>query len=260
MLKFAANITTMFKEYPYLQRFSAAAGAGFKGIETQFPYEFEAEQQKELLQENQLRQILICAPAGDWEAGERGIAACPGRKNEFTESINTALEYANVLECENIHVLAGLCPQNESLGQYQECYIQNIKHAGMVAAEYKKNILIESINTYDMPGYFLNMPDHAVSILHQINLPNVRLQLDLYHCQLMAGNLTHHITNNFEQIEHLQISGVPNRHEPDEGEVNYGYIFSLLDKLNYHGWIGCEYNPKGTTEQGLGWLKDLLKN
>ncbi len=256
MLKFAANISTMFVELEYLERYAAAAKAGFKMIECQFPYDFAPNVHQELLEAHQLKLLLLNTPPGDFANGERGLAAMPGRENEFKESMQQALGYASALNCDKLHVMAGV-PGNESPLEQQDVYLENITYAAEEAAKQNRTILIEPINTFDIPGYFLNTPKQAVTFLETIDLPNVRLQFDVYHCQKMVGNLEYHLRKYFPAIDHLQISGLPDRSEPDQGEINYAYIFALLEELGYDGWIGCEYTPRGDTFEGLGWLKNL---
>lgn len=257
MLKFSANISTMFVELEYLERYPAAAKAGFKMIECQFPYDFAPSVHQELLEAHQIELLLLNTPPGDFNNGERGMASLPGRENEFKESMQQALEYASVLNCDKIHVMAGVSANESPLQQQEEVYLENIKYAAEEAAKYNRTILIEPINTFDTPGYFLNTPKQAITYLRAIDLPNVRLQFDVYHCQKMVGHLEYHLRKYFHAIDHLQISGLPDRNEPDQGEINYPYIFALLEKLGYQGWVGCEYTPRGDTFEGLGWLKNL---
>jgi hydroxypyruvate isomerase len=198
--------------------------------------------------------LLLNTPPGDFDNNERGLAALPGREDEFKESMEQALEYASVLNCDKLHVMAGVSDNESPLEQREEVYLENIKYAAEKAAKQNRTVLIEPINTFDIPGYFLNTPKQAVALLETIDLPNVRLQFDVYHCQKMVGNLEYHIRKYFHAIDHLQISGLPDRNEPDQGEINYPYIFALLKELGYQGWIGCEYTPRGDTFEGLGWL------
>jgi len=254
MLKFAANISTMFQEFEYLERYAAAAKAGFKMIECQFPYDYAPNVHQALLNAHQLELLLLNASPGDFQKGERGLAALPGRENDFKESIQQALEYASVLNCYKLHVMAGVSDNASPLEHQQEVYLENIKYAAVEAAKQNCIILIEPINTFDVPGYFLNTPKQGVAFLEIIDLSNVRLQFDVCHCQKMVGHLEYHLRKYFHAIDHLQISGLPDRNEPDQGEINFPYIFSLLEELGYQGWIGCEYTPRGGTFEGLGWL------
>ena len=257
MLKFAANISTMFVELEYLDRYAAAAKAGFKMVECQFPYDFAPNVHQELLEAHQLELLLLNTPPGDFDNNERGLAALPGREDEFKESMEQALEYASVLNCGKLHVMAGVSDNESPVEQQEEVYLENIKYAAEKAAKQNRTVLIEPINTFDIPGYFLNTPKQAIAFLEIIDLPNVRLQFDVYHCQKMVGNLEYQIRKYFHAIDHLQISGLPDRNEPDQGEITYPYIFALLEELGYQGWIGCEYTPRGDTFEGLGWLKNL---
>lgn len=254
MPKFAANISTMFLEHPFPERFQAAATAGFAAVECTFPYEFSAKELREIWQASGLKHLLINSPPGDLRKGERGFAALPGRVNEFRESIEQALEYAIALHCPYIHVMAGITEVNHSLAKHEATYIENLEHAGAKAALEKKIILIEPINTYDNPGYFMNNPAHGLAILQKVGLPNVRLQFDFYHTQMMLGHLEYNFQKHLPYIAHTQISGMPRRQEPDEGEINYFYLLSLLDQLDYQGWVGLEYTPRGNTLQGLSWM------
>lgn len=254
MLKFAANISTMFVEFDYLERYAAAAKAGFKMIECQFPYDYPPNVHQELLEAHQLELLLLNTPPGDFDNDELGMAALPGRENEFKESMQQALEYASVLNCDKLHVLAGVSDNESPFEQQEEVYLENLKYAAQEAAKQNRTILIEPINTFDIPGYFLNTPKQAIAFLEIIDLPNVRLQFDVYHCQKMVGHLEYHLRKYFHAIDHLQISGLPDRNEPDQGEINYPYIFALLEVLGYQGWVGCEYTPRGDTFEGLGWL------
>lgn len=254
MLKFAANISMMFVELEYLERYAAAAKAGFEMVECQFPYENPPKAHKEQLEAQRLELHLLNAPPGDFENGDRGLAAMPGRENEFKESIGLALEYASTLNCDNLHVMAGVTVGNSSFEKHEEVYIENIKYAAQIAGAQNCTIFIEPINTFDVPGYFLSTPEQAIALLEKIDKLNVGLQFDVYHTQKMVGNLEYYLRKYFESIGHIQIAGLPGRNEPDRGEINYTYIFTLLKELGYEGWIGCEYTPRGDTLEGLGWL------
>ena len=254
MPKFAANISTMFQERPFTERFQAVANAGFSAVECTFPYAVPPKELREALQASGLKHLLINGPPGDLQKGERGFAALPGRVSEFQESIEQALKYAVALDCPFIHVMAGITEVDRSLQEHEATYIENLKYAGVKAAPVKKTILIEPINTFDNPGYFMNNPHHATSILRQVGMSNVRLQFDFYHTQMMLGHLEYNFKKYFSQIAHTQISGMPDRQEPDEGEINFFYLLSLLDQLDYQGWVGLEYTPRGETLQGLNWM------
>ncbi len=254
MPNLAANLSMLFGEYAYLDRFEQAAKAGFRAVEYLFPYEYEAEQIKARLDQFALEQALFNAPPGDWEAGERGIACIPGREAEFAEGIERALGYARVLGNTRIHVMAGLTPPEVSYESARGCYVKNLRLAARMAEEQGVTLLVEPINNLDMPGYFVNYQEDGATLIEEIDQPNVKLQFDCYHCQMMQGNLIATFKKLQPLIEHIQIAGVPGRHEPNVGELNYDYILREFDKAGYTGFVGCEYRPKRTTEAGLGWL------
>ncbi|MDX7990889.1 2-oxo-tetronate isomerase [Xenorhabdus littoralis] len=254
MAKFAANLSVMFNDVPFIERFARAANAGFKGVECLFPYEESVEILAELLQEYQLIQVLFNMPAGNWDEGDRGIACLPGREKAFAAGVHKALEYALALNCKQVHAMAGKLDRQFTQEQQYECYITNIQYAADVMAAYGINILIEPINIRDMPDYFLTTQHQAEKLLQLIDRQNVFIQLDLYHCQIMEGDLLKTIERLWEKFSHIQIASVPERHEPDSGEINYFWLFRKLDEMGYKGWFGCEYYPSGYTEEGLGWL------
>ncbi|MDC9593986.1 2-oxo-tetronate isomerase [Xenorhabdus sp. IM139775] len=254
MAKFAANLSTMFNDVPFIERFSRAANAGFRGVEYLFPYTESVEKISNLLKENQLKQVLFNMPAGDWGAGDRGMACLPGREKDFATGVHKALEYALSLNCKQIHAMAGKWSKQFKYEQQNECYIENIQYAADVMAEHDIKVLIEPINARDMPDYFLTTQNQAEELLKAIDRQNVFIQLDLYHCQIMEGNLLGTIERLWQKFSHIQIASVPGRHEPDYGEINYPWLFKKLDEMGYQGWIGCEYYPSGYTEEGLGWL------
>jgi hydroxypyruvate isomerase len=255
MPKFAANLTLMYNEYPFLDRFSAAKKDGFSGVEFLFPYDLTPSEIKGRLDENGLRQIVFNCPPGDWSAGERGIASLPGREEEFKRSIEQALAYAQILGNKHLHVMAGLIQHEQDRTLQHDIYLKNLAYAAEQAKPLGITILIEPINTRDMPGYFLNRQDDAHAICREIGAPNIQVQMDLYHCQITEGDLAMQIKRHLGGVGHMQIAGVPDRHEPDIGEVNYRHLFDLIDALGYGGWIGCEYRPKAGTSEGLGWFK-----
>lgn len=255
MAKFAANLSMMFNEVPFIQRFERAAHASFSGVEYLFPYEESAEAIATELAKYNLTQVLFNMPAGDWAAGERGMASIPGREDEFAQGVQTALKYAKALGCKQIHAMAGKLDVRFTQEQQQACFIKNIQYAADVMVEHGIRVLIEPINTRDMPGYFLTTQKQAEALLPEIARENVFIQLDLYHCQIMEGDLLKTIERLWGKFSHIQIASVPYRHEPDSGEVNYPWIFNQLDEMGYQGWLGCEYHPAGRTEDGLGWLK-----
>jgi len=253
MPKFAANLSTLFTELPFLDRFAAAKAAGFRAVEFQAPYEFPAAAIAECLEAAGLALVLFNAPMGDAKAGERGLAAQPGREADFAASIETALSYAWALRCKQIHVLAGLAA-GERAAQ-EAVYVANLQKAADRAVEAGVTLLIEPLNARDNPGYFLSTTSAAMTVLDRVNRNNVALQFDLYHCQISEGDLARHAETLFGRYAHVQIANVPGRHEPDQGEINFPYLFDLLDALGYPGWIGCEYRPKAGTVPGLGWAR-----
>lgn len=256
MPKFAANLTMMYNEYGFLDRFAAAAKDGFRGVEFLFPYGFAPQEIKARLVDAGLTQVLFNCPPGDWNANERGIAALPGREEEFKRGIEQALNYACVLGTARLHVMAGLVQAGQDRAQHREVYLRNLSYAAQQAAAHDVTILIEPINTRDMPCYFLNYQDEAHAICAEIGAPNLKVQFDLYHCQVMEGDLAMKMRRDIAGIAHMQIAGIPERHEPDMGELNYPYLFRLMDELGYDGWVGCEYRPKAGTSGGLGWLRN----
>jgi 2-dehydrotetronate isomerase len=258
MPRFAANLTMMYNEHAFADRFGAAARDGFRGVECLFPYELPAADIKARLDGHQLTQALFNAPPGNWAAGERGLASLPGREDEFRRSIDTALGYARVLGNRRLHVMAGLIAPDQSRERHREVYLQNLAYAANAVQADGITIVIEPINTRDIPGFFLNRQDEAQAICVEVGAPNLQVQFDCYHCQIVEGDLAVKLKRDMPRIGHIQIAGVPERHEPDTGEVNYPYLFDLIDSLGYEGWIGCEYRPRAGTSAGLGWLKPWL--
>lgn len=256
MPRFAANLSMMFNEVPFLERFGAAARAGFAGVEFLFPYEHPPEAIAAELKRHDLTQALFNLPPGDFAGkGERGIASLPGREAEFRTGVETALRYAAATGCRTLHCMAGLLPQGADRAPREALYIDNLRHAALACAKDGVTLVIEPINTRDIPGYFINYQGQGRKIIEAVGLPNLRLQLDLYHCQIMEGDLAKHIEAFADITGHVQIAGVPERHEPDVGEINYPYLYDRLDATGYRGWIGCEYRPRGVTENGLGWFQ-----
>ena len=256
MPRFAANLTMMYQEHAFLDRFGAAARDGFKSVEYLFPYDFPAADIAARLQEHGLTQVLFNGPPGDWAEGERGIASLPGREDEFKRGVETALAYAQALGNDKLHVMAGLIGAADDRARHRAVYLENLAYAATEAAAHNVTIVIEPINTRDMPGYFLNRQDDAHRICREVGAPNLKVQFDLYHCQIVEGDLAMKLKQTISNIGHIQIAGVPERHEPDEGEVNYRYLLQLIDALGYDGWVGCEYIPRGKTSDGLGWLRE----
>ncbi|WP_244829086.1 2-oxo-tetronate isomerase [Caballeronia sp. TF1N1] len=262
MPRFAANLTMMYPEHEFLDRFGAAAKDGFKAVEFLFPYDFSASDIKTRLQDNNLTQALFNAPPGDWAAGERGIASLPGREDEFKKSVDKALEYTAALGNKKLHFMAGLIKPGESREERKAIYLKNLAYAAKQAESANVDVVIEPINTRDIPGFFLNRQDEAQAICDEIGAPNLQVQFDIYHCQIVEGDIAVKLKRDMKRenagIGHIQIAGVPDRHEPDLGELNYPYLFDLIDSLGYEGYIGCEYRPRAGTSAGLGWLKPYL--
>jgi hydroxypyruvate isomerase len=249
MPRFAANLSMMFTEHPFMARFDAAAAAGFGAVEILRPYAHPATEIRGALDRNGLELALFNTPPGDRQAGERGTAALPGREAEFRDSIAKALDYAAVLQPGRIHVMAGIAQGAAA----RAVYLENLAYAAEAAGE--QGLCIEPINSRDMPGYHLNTSSDAVAVLDAVGAANLGLQLDLYHAQITEGDLTRRLEALMPRIVHIQVAGVPERHEPDTGEVDFGYLFGVLDRLGYQGFVGCEYRPAGRTEDGLGWFR-----
>jgi len=259
MPKFAANLSMMYQEHAFLERFGAAARDGFKAVEFLFPYDHPAAEIRARLDQHGLTQALFNGPPGDWGAGERGLTSLPGRESEFKRGVATALEYARVLGNDRVHLMAGLIRPGEDRALYRATYVRNLEHAAREAATAGVTVVIEPINTRDIPGFFLNRQDEAHTICAEVGAPNLKVQMDFYHCQIVEGDLAVKLRKYFAGVGHVQIAGVPERNEPDTGEINYPYLFRLLDELGYAGWVGCEYRPKSGTSAGLGWLRDWLQ-
>lgn len=259
MPRFAANLTMMYREHAFPERFHAAAADGFTGVECLLPYDWPAAELAARLQENGLVQVLFNTPSGDWNRGERGIASLPGREDEFRRGVDVALEYAQALGNKKIHVMAGLLGANGDRARHRAVYLQNLAYAANLAAQHGLTVVIEPINTRDMPGYFLNRQREAQQICREVDAANLKVQFDAYHCQIVEGDLTVTLKELIADIGHIQVASVPSRHEPDDGEVNYPYLFSLIDELGYDGWIGCEYVPRGDTSAGLEWFKPFRR-
>ncbi|MDH6591911.1 hydroxypyruvate isomerase [Variovorax sp. TBS-050B] len=270
MPQFAANLSMLYPELDFLDRFEAAAKDGFQAVEYLFPYPYERRELAARLEAHGLRQVLFNGPPGDWDRGERGLACLPGRDAEFREGIAKAIDYAVALDCPRIHVMAGLVPEGLEREAVQPVYVDNLRWAAAEAAKAGRDLLIEPINTRDIPRFFLNRQDHAHEILDLVGASNLKVQMDLYHCQIVEGDVAMKLRKYLPtgRVGHLQIAGVPERHEPDIGEQNYGYLFDLIDELaaqsGWQGWVGCEYRPSrgsapGGTSAGLGWLRARLQ-
>ena len=255
MPKFAANLSFLFTDAPFPERFARAAAAGFRGVEYLFPYDYPAREVAEWLRDSDLEQVLFNLPPGDWAAGERGLACLPDRRGEFAESVDRALDYAMVLDCRRLHCMAGLRPRDVPEAELAATYVANLRYAADRAAGIGAMLTIEPINSrIDMPGYWLDDIAKALRLLDAIDRPNVRLQYDIYHAQIIAGDLARTLEAQIGRIGHVQVADNPGRHEPGSGEIAYPFLFDLLDRLGYDGWVGCEYKPRGTTEGGLGWM------
>ncbi len=257
MPRFAANLSMLYPEHDFLDRFAAAARDGFKAVEYLFPYAYDATTLAQRLADHGLQQVLFNAPPGDWDAGERGLACLPGREAEFREGVLRALDYAAALNCPRVHLMAGLAPAGADRAALRRTYLANLAWAAQQAAARGVDVLIEPINTRDIPGFFLNRQDQAHAIVADVGAPNLKVQMDLYHLQIVEGDVAMKLRQYLPtgRVGHLQIAGVPMRHEPDLGELNHDYLFSVIDELGFDGWIGCEYRPKGSTSAGLGWFK-----
>ena len=257
MPRFAANLTMLFTELRFLERFAAARAAGFDSVEYLFPYAYPKEQLAAALRTHGLKQVLHNLPAGDWDAGERGIACHPGRVAEFREGVASAIEYATALACPRVNCLAGKLPPDVTREQAHATFVDNLAFAARALKEAGIRLLIEPINTFDIPGFFLTRTDQALAILDAVASDNLFLQYDIYHAQRMEGELGATLSRNLPRIGHIQLADNPGRNEPGTGEINYRWLFRHIDALGYTGSIGCEYKPKTTTVEGLGWMKAL---
>jgi hydroxypyruvate isomerase len=253
--RFAANLSFMFQDIGFLERFDAAAHAGFKGVEFLFPYDHPPEVIVERLQRNNLSLALFNTAAGDWAGGERGLAALPGREREFRDGVDKAILYARATGCPLVHTMAGLWPEGQDITFGEAVYTENLRWAADRVAAAGLTAVIEPINNRDIPGYFLNHTGQAMRFIERVGRPNLKLQLDLYHVQIMEGDLAAKIRGLAGHYPHVQIAGNPGRNEPDVGEIHYPYLFDLFDEIGFAGWIGCEYRPAGDTVAGLGWAK-----
>ncbi|SDX66251.1 hydroxypyruvate isomerase [Collimonas sp. OK242] len=253
MTKLAANLTMLFTELPFLERFDAAAKAGFKGVEFLFPYAFRAEQLADKLSTNGLELVLHNLPAGNWEAGERGIACHPDRVSEFQQGVDDAIRYAKVLNVKQLNCLVGIVPAGVSAELARATVVGNLKFAADKLQAAGIRLLIEPINSFDIPGFFLTGTQQALELIKATGSSNVFVQYDIYHMQRMEGELANTIKANLSQIKHVQLADNPGRFEPGTGEINYRYLFKFLDEIGYDGWIGCEYKPQAGTVEGLGW-------
>ena len=257
MPKFSANLTMLFNEVPFLDRFEAAAKAGFRGVEYVSPYEYAPGGIAERLAANGLQQVLFNLPVGDWAAGERGIAVLPERREEFRAGVARAITYADALHCPQVNCLAGIAPNGADPNMLREIFVENLRYASDALGRAGIRLLVEPINTRDMPGFFLNTSRQALEIIAAVASDNLFLQYDVYHMQIMEGDLAATLARNTGRIKHVQIADNPGRHEPGTGEIDYASIIAHLDRLGYDGWIGAEYKPATTTLEGLGWMTRL---
>jgi hydroxypyruvate isomerase len=258
MPKFAANLTMLFNEVDFLDRFEAAAKSGFKAVEYLFPYQYPKEQLAERLEKHRLTQVLHNLPAGDWGGGERGIACLPRRVGEFQEGVGRAIEYAQALGCKQVNCLAGIAPADAAPEKVRETFVANLKFAADKLGQAGIKLLMEPINTRDIPGFYLNHTQQALDIIADVGSPNLWVQYDIYHMQIMEGDLAPTIQRSLGKIAHIQLADNPGRNEPGTGEINYPFLFGFIDRLGYNGWIGCEYKPRAGTVEGLGWIKPYL--
>lgn len=254
MPRFAANLSMMFTEVPFIKRFAAAAEAGFQAVEFLFPYDYSVDEIKSELDRHHLTLALFNTRAGDSAAGEWGRAALPGRIQDARADIDLALEYALALNCEQVHVMAGVVPSDTDAQAYRRTFIDNLRYAAQRFAAHNKRVLVEALSPGVKPGYLFSSQYEALVIVDEVACPNVFIQLDTFHAQRVDGNLSHLIREYAGRYAHVQIASVPDRHEPDDGEINYPWIFQLFDDVGYRGWIGCEYHPRGSTTDGLGWM------
>ncbi len=258
MLKFSANLSTMFGEVDFLDRFQRAAAAGFKAVECQFPYAWEKEALSEKLDRYGLELVLHNLPPGNFAAGDRGLACLPDRVGEFQESVGLAIEYAGALKCPRLNCLSGKVPPDASAEALLPTLVENLRFAAAALEKENITLLVEAINTRDIPGFFLNTTRQALRLLDEVNHPNLKLQYDIYHMQIMEGDLTRTIQENLARIGHIQLADNPGRHEPGTGEINFPNLLRAVDEAGYDGWLGCEYMPAGDTEAGLDWMKPYL--
>jgi hydroxypyruvate isomerase len=254
MIRFSANLAMLFSDVDFLDRFERAAEAGFKAVEYMFPYPYRKDDLSERLQKYGLQQVLFNLPAGDWVAGDRGLACLPGREGEFRNGVGLAIEYATALGCPLVNCLVGKAPAGAP-EKARRTLIDNLRFAATALEKEKIRLLVEPLNIRDMPGFYLCGTANALKLIEEVNHPNLWLQYDIYHMQVTEGNLMATIQAHFNRIAHIQIADNPGRNEPGTGEINFPNIFRFLDKMGYAGWIGCEYKPLGKTEDGLGWLK-----
>lgn len=259
MPRFAANLTLLFTEYPFLERFAAARKAGFEAVEFLFPYAWRAADLREQLDRHGLQLVLHNLPAGDWDAGDRGIACDPARRAEFREGVARAIEYATALGVPQLNCLAGRTPGGVVPQHATEVLVDNLRHASAELARHGLRLLIEPINTFDIPGFHVSRTQQALELIGQVGADNLALQYDIYHAQRMEGELAATLQQHLAHIAHIQVADNPGRHEPGTGEINYAFLFEHLDRIGYSGWVSAEYRPAGRTEDGLGWRERLAR-
>jgi hydroxypyruvate isomerase len=259
MPRFCANLSLLYNEHGFLDRFAAARADGFEGVEYLFPYAFPKEQLAEALARNGLTQVLHNLPPGDWEAGERGLACLPDRAGEFQDAVAKGIDYARALGCGQLNCLSGKTPAGVDPDRIRRTLVDNVRFAAEQCAAAGVRLLVESVNSNDIPGFHLDLVDKAISILEEVGSPNAYLQYDFYHQQRTRGELLATFRQHKARISHIQLADVPGRHEPGTGEINYPFLFEALDREGYEGWIGCEYRPKGETSAGLGWARQYLR-
>jgi hydroxypyruvate isomerase len=260
MPAFCANLTMLYNELPFLERFEAAKKAGFSGVEYLFPYDFEPEVLAIQLKDNGLTQVLHNLPAGDWGAGERGIACHPGREHAFRAGVDKAIRYATALGCRQINCLSGIAPAGVEPDRLEAIFVDNLSYAAAALAKEGIKLLIEPINTRDIPGFYLNRTAQALDVINKVGSGNLYVQYDIYHMQIMEGDVARTIEANLPRIAHIQLADNPGRNEPGTGEINYPFLFAHIDRIGYRGWIGAEYKPKTTTDAGLGWFDAARQN
>ncbi|MEM7446015.1 MAG: 2-oxo-tetronate isomerase [Pseudomonadota bacterium] len=255
MPKFDANLTFMFNEFEFLDRFDAAADAGFVGVEYVSPFEHDPDELAGRLAKNNLSQVLFNMPGGDWGAGERGIAILPDRVDEFRAGVEKTIKYAKALGCRRVHCMAGIAPVQLPRETMEQTFVENLKFAADRLEKENIRLMIEPKNSIDMPGYFINHSQSALELIDKADSNNLFLQYDIYHMQIMEGDLARTVEANIDRIGHFQLADNPGRHQPGTGEINYPFLFEHIDRLGYDGWIGCEYAPSGATIDSLGWMK-----
>jgi len=259
MLKFSANLTMLFNEVDFLGRFERAARAGFKGVEYLFPYAWQKEELTEKLGKYGLEQVLYNLPAGNWSAGERGVACLPQRVGEFQEGVGLAIEYAKVLKCPRLNCLVGIVPEDVPAEKVRQTLVDNLRFAATALEKEGIRLLVEPLNDRDIPGFYLVHTKDTLRLFEEVNHTNLWLQYDVYHMQIMEGNLTKTIRDNLERIAHIQLADNPGRHEPGTGEINFTNLFHFVEEAGYDSWLGCEYQPADVTENSLGWIKPYLE-